>query len=324
MDLWQQALAADGTPDGLPQAVTTGIGIRSAMLTADGAKLAYSRGNRVANVWRVPILPDREATWNEAEQLTFDQAYIESVDLAPDGERLFVSSDRMGNQDLWELPLGGGAMRQLTAEPTPDWHPFVSPNGEEIVFYSYRSGNRDLWVVPITGGPAQQLTRHEGVDQMPQWSPDGKEIAFHSDRSGNRDVWVISRAGGEPRQLTTHPAPDWAPRWSPDGQWIVFASLRSGSRGAWRIRSAGGTAEPIAQLGNNPFFVWSPDGESMYLIRDGGLWEVSVDATSERRLVDLQRTRVYLHDSDGHYVYFTVPDNQGDIWVMDVVTDESE
>ena len=61
---------------------------------------AGSKGRRVANVWRVPILSDREATWANAEQITFDQAFIRALDVSPDGDELLVDSDRGGNVDL--------------------------------------------------------------------------------------------------------------------------------------------------------------------------------------------------------------------------------
>ena len=85
MDLWQQAVADDGRPVGEPLAVTQGLGIRSAAFSPDGTRLAYSRGGRVANVWRVPILSDRPATWADAKQVTSEHAYIEFVDVSPDG-----------------------------------------------------------------------------------------------------------------------------------------------------------------------------------------------------------------------------------------------
>ena len=99
------------------------------------------------------------------------------------------------------MPVGGGTMRQLTTEPTPDWAPRFSPDGKSVAFYSFRTGNRDMWIVPTAGGLARQMTRHPGFDGMLTWSPDGEEIAFMSDRSGNFDIWILSVAGGEPRQL---------------------------------------------------------------------------------------------------------------------------
>ena len=65
MDLWRQPVADDGTPEGPAQQITTGQGLRHAEFSSDETKLAYSKGRRVANIWRVPILADRPATWGE-------------------------------------------------------------------------------------------------------------------------------------------------------------------------------------------------------------------------------------------------------------------
>src|SRR5262249_6222469 len=94
-DLWRFIIDRDGNP-GDPQQVTAGIEMINAVFSADGKKLAYSKGRKVRNVFRAPILPDRLATWADIKQLTFDEADFESVDVSRDG-RLVLSSDRSGN-----------------------------------------------------------------------------------------------------------------------------------------------------------------------------------------------------------------------------------
>ena len=170
MDLWHQRVGKDGAAESAPVPVTAGLGIRSAVFSSDGTKLAYSRGRFSSNVWRVPIFPDRVATWADVEQITFDTTSdADFVDVSPDGERLALTSDRAGNKDIWVLPSDGGEMMQLTTEPTHDWAPKWSPDGAHIVFYSHRSGNRDIWVMPSDGGPARQLTSHPADDTVPTW-----------------------------------------------------------------------------------------------------------------------------------------------------------
>ncbi|HXV60715.1 MAG TPA: protein kinase, partial [Vicinamibacteria bacterium] len=149
MDLWQQKLGADGVLEGDPIPLTVGIGMRSAVLSPDGTKLAYSKGRLVANLWRVPVLENRSAVWADAEQLTFDEALVEFFDVSTDGRRLVFNSDRTGNMDLWVMPAEGGALSALTSGPELDWHPQWSPSGDEVAFYSLRSGRREIHVLPL-------------------------------------------------------------------------------------------------------------------------------------------------------------------------------
>ncbi|NIM98240.1 MAG: hypothetical protein GTO24_09225, partial [candidate division Zixibacteria bacterium] len=257
MDLWQIQIGEDGKPVDSPQPVTTGIGIRHALLSHDGMKVAYSKGRLVANLWRVPIKPNRPATWADAQQVTFDQAFIEFVDISPDGKRLLFSSDRSGNQDLWMMPLEGSEMQQVTTDPAPDWAPDWSPDGKAIAFYSARSGNRDIWLMPMGEGPMRQLTKDMESDVGPVWSPDGQQVAFASGRRGNLDIWVIPAEGGEAKPVTMDTGDDAWPSWSPDGDWLVFRSDRSGNSCLWRAPAGGGRPELLTEVG--VFYPrWSP------------------------------------------------------------------
>jgi len=325
MDLWRQRMR-DGNPVGDPQPVTTGVGITSAAFSPDGRKLAYSKGRRVANVWRTPIFPDRPATWADAQQVTFDEAYIEMLDLSPDGHRLIVSSDRAGNPDLWMLPAEGGAMQQLTTDPTPDWAPRWSPDGKEIAFYAYRSGNREIWVQPLGGGAARQITSSEVESIVPDWSPDGREIAFYSPRSGNLDVWAVPASGGAARRVTDHPGNDSETAWSPDGEWLAFSSDRSGRDLLWRVPSKGGDPQKLSEAeGFLPR--WSLDGRWIYFVglgrSAGNLWVVPAAGGRARQVTDLVgkggRLGVNALATDGKYLYFSWEEGLGDIWVVDVV-----
>lgn len=323
MDLWQQAVDTNGTPIGEPLSVTQGgLGITSAIFTADGTKLAYSRGGAVSNVWRVPIpVEDRPATWADAMRVTSERAYIEFVDVSPDGKQLAVSSDRRGNQDLWILPSTGGEMTPLTTDPTPDWNPRWSPNGGEIAFYAYRSGNRDLWVMPSSGGPARQLTSRPGFDWYPSWSPDGSEIAFATETPPT--IAITSASGGEPRLLTG----GMQPNWSPDGLLLVFTQdghlFRVGKDGRER------TLLPTAPRPNSPRF--SRDGQSIYFsMNEGpnehhGIWRLLLRDGTTTKLTQLENRRGaigYSFSADDRYLYFTWRENESDIWVTNVATDD--
>jgi len=327
MDLWQQRIASDGRPEGGPAPVTVGIGMQQAEFTADGRKLAYSKGRFVANVFRVPILEDREAEWTDAEQLTFDQAYVGALDLIPDGEHLLVNSDRGGNQDIWMVPIRGNDLRQLTTDRAPDWAPRLSPDGRQVAFYSYRSGNRDIWVMPLEGGPAVSLTQDPGTDMFPSWSPDGRNILFYSDRTGNVDAFAVAESGGEARQITTESSQDYFPQPSPDGKWIVFASYGEDRETRLsRVPTSGGAPEQLME-GDAGYFRWSEDGKHIYFMRRDreDLWALTLEDGNERRLTRFSQNTGSLGGNalavDDEYLYFAWRSDVGDIWVMDVLSD---
>jgi len=306
-----------GMPVGEPEQITTGLEIRDAVFSPDGSKLAYSRFRRVGNVWRIPVLGDRTATWADARQLTFDEALAQQFDLSPDGKRLVVHSDRGGTSDLWLLPSEGGEMERLTSSPPFEGHPHWSPDGKEIAFHSFRSGNRDIWIIPADGGPARQLTHHASMDFGPNWSPDGREIAFNSMRGGHMNVWIIPAAGGEPRSLTVDQRIRY-PDYSPDGRWIVARSLGFGR--IWRIPSEGGEAEPITEA-DGMYTAWSPNGKELYFWRAGDIWARSMGEGTERAVTSFEDRRGGPGENlatDGEYLYFNWREDVGDVWVMDV------
>jgi Tol biopolymer transport system component len=325
-DLWQQRISEAGVPDGEPARVSVGVGMAEATVSPGGTKLAYVRGGYVGNLWRVPTLRDRPATWADAEQLTFDVAAIHGMDVSPDGTRVVVSSERSGNADLWTLPAAGGEMVQLTTDPTPDWAVRWSPDGQQVAFYAYRSGNRDIWAMPAAGGTARQLTTHEADEWYPAWSPDGAEIVFASQRRGTSDIWIVAVESGEERLLAESPSADNLPVWSPDGQWVAFRSRRSGQGEIWRVPARGGEPEQLTTAGGANELAWSPDGTEIYFWQAGEFWALSIDARSVRRLTDLTVRRGSANagemSTDGRYLYFAWGGNEGDIWVMDLVDEE--
>ena len=327
MDLWRQGIGADGRPEGDAERLSVALETRAAAFSPDGNKIAYSRGFRVGNVWRVPLLEDRPATWEDAQQITFGKDFIATVQLSADRRSLLVSSDRAGNFDVWRLPIAGGEMTRLTVEPTLDVFPSESPDGTEIAFHSFRSGDRDIWVMPAEGGPARVLAPHPAMDNFPSWSPDGREIAYSSNRGSHQDVWVVPADGGDARQVTDDASEDLLPVWSPDGNDLIFESSREdGIRRLWRVPARGGEA---VRLSAGPGFAaqWSVDGKTLYFCgqneRADNIWALSAEDGTEYPVTDLSgrygRLEPWSLDTDREYLYFIWAEDLGDIWVMDVV-----
>jgi Tol biopolymer transport system component len=323
MDLWAQRVAPDGTPAGAPRPLTSGIGMRSAAFSADGQRLAYSQGRKVANVWRFPLRLDRTSTWADVTPVTSDQAYIECVAVDRGGTKLVVSSDRAGSIDLWTLPASGGEMQRLTTDPGAEWCGDWSPDGETVAFYAFRTGNREVWTVPAIGGEWRQVTDNPGgVDMHPGWSADGLELMFLSVRDGGVGAWATpsSGSGGSGRWISTSFG---SSRWSPLDRRI--AAVEKGR--LWVADDDGrGRRVPLSDHAAGAGLRWTPDGRQVIFSGDSnhpGIWAARADGTGgARKLLDITGRRgalgLYGTPSDGKYVYFSWDEDLGDIWMMNV------
>jgi TolB protein len=99
---------------------------------------------------------------------------------------------------LFIIPVGGGAWKQLTANPE-DTAPAVS--GGRIAFMSNRDANWDVYVMNQDGSGLKRLTNDAAKDGLPAWSPDGKTLAFVSNRSGAWAIWAMNPDGSNQRKL---------------------------------------------------------------------------------------------------------------------------
>ena len=320
-DLWAFTPGPKGFPEGTLQRVTAGLEMDRAAASRDGARLAFTKGRGVSNVFRAPLLPDRAATWEDVTQLTSDEATCESIDVSRDG-RLVVSSDRSGNWDIWTLSANGGELEQLTADPAIDSTPRWKPDGSEIVFHSSRTGHREVWIQPIAGAPPRQVSDGPEESYYATWSFDGTEVVFlRKDR-----LFIAPAQGGSERPLAdTGNATTGQADWSPDGKWVLFSSNRDGTFKAYRIRASGGPAERLSERPAVGGPRWSRDGRSVYFVGRGettdDIWALSVGSRQERPLTALSGRRgSFWGDlaTDGRSVYFLWEESRSDIWVADL------
>jgi Tol biopolymer transport system component len=114
----------------------------------------------------------------------------------PDDSILFTS-DRSGNDDVWEIEHVSGVAEalQVIDSPAGDWVPVSSPDGKQILFVSDRSGEPEIWSMSTDGSDPVNLTNHpQAFDGQwsVSWSPDGTRIAYASAGFGDASSsgWV--------------------------------------------------------------------------------------------------------------------------------------
>jgi len=146
--------------------------------------------------------------------------HIESVNLAPDGERAIV----VARGDLFSVPMKEGNARNLSKSSNAHERDAIwSPDGKWIAYNSDVTGENELYVRSQDGrGQPQQVT--SGADTYyyrPVWSPDSKKLLWADRLQRLRYVDVNSKA------VTQVDQDKWGEiqsyDWSPDSQWIAWA-----------------------------------------------------------------------------------------------------
>jgi Tol biopolymer transport system component len=127
MDLWRRGIATEGTPTGTSQRLTTGVEMLFARFSPDAKRLAYSKGRKMANIWRVPF--------------------------SPGGNRLYFGARRGGRGNLYEKELGSSTDRQLTDfAGRPGYLAWVNDTDGEFLYFTWNEDHGDLWVMDVEDG----------------------------------------------------------------------------------------------------------------------------------------------------------------------------
>jgi Tol biopolymer transport system component len=109
----------------------------------------------------------------------------------PDGKSVVFQGARRNTQSaLFQIPLAGGAERQLTPTKLEASEANFSPNGRTMLFSSYCCTlHAQIYARDVASGSLRRLTNaaFRFDDFGPAWAPDGKSVIFASTR-GHQDL----------------------------------------------------------------------------------------------------------------------------------------
>ena len=112
---------------------------------------------------------------------------IADPQISPDGQTVAFtvrSIDVAANkrpQQIWTVPLQGGAPRQVTHDGENNFRARWSPDSKRLAYVSDRSGSQQIWFMDPDGGNAKQLTDFAAEADGVLFSPDGKNLIFTSE-----------------------------------------------------------------------------------------------------------------------------------------------
>ena len=87
-------------------------------------------------------------------RLSLDQERVRALGVGREGRRLYYSSDRGGDWQIWELELETGRRRQITENGGTQP---VDPRGDGHIYYTKLS-RFGIWRIPLDGGEEELLS----------------------------------------------------------------------------------------------------------------------------------------------------------------------
>jgi dipeptidyl aminopeptidase/acylaminoacyl peptidase len=228
--------------------------VQDVQLSADGRHVSYMlaradwKANRlITHIWT-------QATAGGAPlQITNTDTGESLARWSPDGRALLFLARGDGGQQIFLVPAGGGASRQLTRHATAIYAgtpPAWSPDGASIYFLApdpptdverqrerlrddvfaldenYRP--RHLWKVDVATGVEQKLTDGSTSSLSFRVSRDGTKLTVQrapTPLAGDNtlgEVWVMDNAGGSARAITSNGIEELDGELSPDNSRVLF------------------------------------------------------------------------------------------------------
>jgi serine/threonine-protein kinase len=252
--------------------VSTGT-LRDLALAPDGTRLLAAGADESMNLTRIRLSPEGGDVAGPEESLSTGHVRDRFPAASPDGERIVVSTNRIGDNGLWIVVPASGRWTRVEMPQVPDERVVIAcwaPNGRDLGVKRFlRDGRSALWRVAVDGSAAEPL-----VQPAPTlvgtfacaFSPDGQGLLYARIVDGFNQLFVFDLTTRRDRALTHSGSHKYQGAWSPDGRWITFSANTGETVHTWRVPAAGGREEQLTNGAERYLHMfYSPDGRWLYV-----------------------------------------------------------
>ncbi|MDB5708725.1 MAG: peptidase [Sphingomonas bacterium] len=248
---------------------------------------------------------------------------------SPDGAAITYMSTRSGSENLWRMPIAGGAAEQLTKFSDGRLlNPSMAANGSAIVFerdfavwkYDPASGVAAPVSITLRGTSAETPRRHDSIASFTRMalSPDGQKIAV----IGHGEIFAVpAKDGGVAQRITTSIGAERELVWAPDSKRMLYISERGLEHRLAEYDAPSGRETLLTEKGIASVPAYAPDGKSaVYVLDDKELHLITFAGAgrpvSDRVLfsgaisTDERSGPRPIWSPDGQYIAFPVTDRR--------------
>jgi len=142
--------------------------------------------------------------------------------------RIYFSSTRDGNAEIYSSNMEGGQIRRLTNNTAIDVSPSCGPNNK-IAFVSNRHGSPQIWIMNTDGSDQRRITFRGNHNQTPSICPlPNRPLIAFTGRQDGLDIFVVNYVTQDYTRITQGQGANKDPTFSPDCRMIAFSSSRRG------------------------------------------------------------------------------------------------
>ena len=187
------------------------------------------------------VSPARDLTPGDHDVPPFNLGGQDMYSVSPDGQELAYTSNideveaTSTNNEIFLVPMAGGAPKKISTSPGNDNTPVYSPDGNHIAWRSmaragFEADKESLLIYQRKLGQSRNATMNfdRSVGSL-AWTPDSKAIFFTAEDHGEAPIWLLLMDGKQPKQVARLHGDDLV--FSKDGNSLFFSQVSVGAPG---------------------------------------------------------------------------------------------
>ena len=300
-------------------------------IAADGKRLLASSVDESVNLSRLPLAPGGADTAGPEEALSSGQARDRYPVVSPDGRRIAVASNRIGEEELWLVDVAGGRWELVQMPANSEgliteacW----APDGQHLgVMRFLRNGTSAYWYIATDGSSAEQLLPPAPAASgnfACAFSADGKRMVYPRLVGGFSQLYVLDWPSRQSRLLTQSPSDKYEAMFSPDGAWVAFTANTGGSNNVWRIPAAGGQEQSLTSgVERKRHAFYSADGRWLYVQPNHrNIYRMPAAGGALQQVTHFEEKDLFIEEPtispDGRYLAYSRGHGGSSLWMLTI------